>query len=75
MELSKIISKSKPTQDDIQIEVRELLNQYQAFDATNEDAHENDPKRKIVLKGKKENDPIFQNSKKLNRKTVPKLEN
>ena len=52
MELSKIISKSKPTQDDIQIEVRELLNQYQAFDATNEDAHENDPKRKIVPKGK-----------------------
>ena len=61
MEFSKVIilffglialSKTKPTQDDLQIEVRELLNQYQAFDATNEDAHENDPKRKIVLKGK-----------------------
>ena len=29
------LSKSKPTQDDIQIEVRELLNQYRATDATN----------------------------------------
>jgi len=46
MEFSKLIflffglialSKSKPTQDDLQIEVRELLNQYQMADATNED--------------------------------------
>jgi len=46
MEFSKLIflffgfialSKSKPTQDDIQIEVRQLLNQYQASDATNVD--------------------------------------
>ena len=44
MEFSKVIflffglialSKSKPTQDDVQIEVRELLNQYRATDATN----------------------------------------
>ena len=46
MEFSKVIflffglialSKSKPTQDDLQIEVRELLNQYRTSDATNED--------------------------------------
>ena len=45
MELSKVIflffglialCKSKPTQDDVQIQVRELLNQYQTTDATNE---------------------------------------
>ena len=44
MEFSKLIflffglialSKSKPTQDDIQIEVKELLNQYQMADAIN----------------------------------------
>ena len=34
---------------------------------------ENRPIRKIVPKGKKENAPIFQNSKKWNRKIVPKL--
>ena len=46
MEFSKVIflffglialSKSKPTQDELQIEVRELLNQYQMADAINED--------------------------------------
>ena len=46
MEFSKVIilffglialSKTKPTQDDLQIEVRELLNQYRTYDATNED--------------------------------------
>ena len=46
MEFSKVIilffglialSKTKPTQDDLQIEVRELLNQYQMADAINED--------------------------------------
>ena len=36
---------------------------------------ENRPIRKIVPKGKKENAPIFQNSKKWNRKIVPKLKN
>ena len=45
MEFSKVIflflgfialSKSKPTQDDVQIEVRELLNQYRISDANNE---------------------------------------
>ena len=36
---------------------------------------ENAPIRKIVPKGKKENAPIFQNSKKWNRKIVPKLKN
>ena len=36
---------------------------------------ENRPIRKIVPKGKKENSPIFQNSKKYNRKIVPKSKN
>merc|ERR1719367_2430330 len=46
MEFSKVIflflgfialAKSKPTQDELQIEVRELLNQYQMADPINED--------------------------------------
>ena len=48
MEFSKVIflffglialSKSKPTQDELQIEVRELLNQYQMADAISNDDH------------------------------------